>query len=192
MPFASKAQMRKFFVLERQGKIKKGTTKEFLDATPNIKKLPERLVKKSFVIGFEKTAVALGIAYPARMNQAFSGAVTASRAAKGVAGAVKAPMKPIKQVAGATDAALDRYRSRIGQNMLSKSAMSLADEAALEVVNMADRIPGTELRANAETGQARGRATRTFNVKNEDKEFGQKFRRSADTSRGGKIYDTTL
>ena len=60
MPFKSKSQMRKFYVLEREGKISKSTLNEFKEATPNIKKLPERLVKKSFVIGFEKVAGMMG------------------------------------------------------------------------------------------------------------------------------------
>lgn len=47
MPAKSKAQLKKLFVLEKQGKLKKGTAKEFAQATPNIKKLPEHVKKKS-------------------------------------------------------------------------------------------------------------------------------------------------
>ncbi len=46
MPAKSKAQIKKLFVLEKQGKVKKGTAKEFADSTPNIKKLPEHIKKK--------------------------------------------------------------------------------------------------------------------------------------------------
>lgn len=45
MPAKSKAQLKKLFVLEKQGKLKKGTAKEFANATPNIKKLPEHVKK---------------------------------------------------------------------------------------------------------------------------------------------------
>ena len=58
MPFVSQAQARKFFALNRQGKISNATLKEYVDATPSIKALPEKLMKKkaSFVSSFEKVA----------------------------------------------------------------------------------------------------------------------------------------
>ena len=46
MPVKSKAQMKKLFVLEKEGKLKKGVAEEFVRATPNIKKLPEHVKKK--------------------------------------------------------------------------------------------------------------------------------------------------
>ncbi len=46
MPAKSKAQLGKLFVLEKQGKLKKGTAKEFARATPDIKKLPQHVKKK--------------------------------------------------------------------------------------------------------------------------------------------------
>ena len=46
MPFKSKAQMRKLFSLEHQGKLKSGTAEEFAHSTPNISKLPEHVKKK--------------------------------------------------------------------------------------------------------------------------------------------------
>lgn len=49
MPFISKEQMKKFFVLEKQGKLKKGTAKKWADKTPNIKKLPKRVKKANKV-----------------------------------------------------------------------------------------------------------------------------------------------
>lgn len=45
MPFKSKAQVKKFAVLEKQGKLPKGTIKAWAKETPNMKKLPNK--KKS-------------------------------------------------------------------------------------------------------------------------------------------------
>ena len=46
MPFSSKAQMRKFFSLESQGKLKKGTADNWAKETPSIKNLPEHIADK--------------------------------------------------------------------------------------------------------------------------------------------------
>jgi hypothetical protein len=46
MPFKSKAQARKMFVMEGRGELKKGTAEEFAHATKNIKKLPEHVKPK--------------------------------------------------------------------------------------------------------------------------------------------------
>lgn len=46
MPFKSKAQTRKLAVLERQGKVPKGTVHRWAQHTPSMKKLPERARKK--------------------------------------------------------------------------------------------------------------------------------------------------
>jgi hypothetical protein len=46
MPFKSKAQVGKIAVLEKEGKVKKGTFKEFVKATPDMKKLPAKVKKK--------------------------------------------------------------------------------------------------------------------------------------------------
>ena len=40
-PFHSKAQMKKFFVMEKEGKIPKGTAEHWAHETPNISKLPQ-------------------------------------------------------------------------------------------------------------------------------------------------------
>jgi hypothetical protein len=40
MPFKSKKQIGKFAILEKEGKLPKGTLKEWAHETPNIKKLP--------------------------------------------------------------------------------------------------------------------------------------------------------
>lgn len=42
MPFKSKAQVAKFAILEKQGKLPKGTLKKWAKETPNMKKLPKR------------------------------------------------------------------------------------------------------------------------------------------------------
>jgi hypothetical protein len=46
MPFKSKAQQRKMFSLEEQGKLKKGTAEEWAKETPDIKKLPNKVKKR--------------------------------------------------------------------------------------------------------------------------------------------------
>lgn len=121
MPFKSKAQVRKFGQLLREGKITKEQFDEWVSSTPNMNKLPERVKKKKkpgFVNGFKKVAEVL------------------------------------------------------------------AERALLEATtNFQDAVPGTELRDKAETAQARGRATRTFNVKNENKEFNPDLKVKYDTSR---------
>ena len=44
MPFKSKAQMRKFGEMLKQGKITKDTFDEWAHATPDVEKLPERSI----------------------------------------------------------------------------------------------------------------------------------------------------
>lgn len=46
MPAKSRSQLKKLFVLEKQGKIKKGVAEEFARATPSIKRLPAHVKKK--------------------------------------------------------------------------------------------------------------------------------------------------
>ena len=46
MPFASKAQMRKFTILVKQGKMTPEKFKEFKTRTENLKKLPEKVRRK--------------------------------------------------------------------------------------------------------------------------------------------------
>jgi hypothetical protein len=46
MPFKSKAQIKKFQELEKEGKIKKGVSKAWKNETKNIKSLPERVHPK--------------------------------------------------------------------------------------------------------------------------------------------------
>jgi len=42
MPYKSKAQQRKFFAMESQGEIPKGTARRWAKHTPNLKNLPEK------------------------------------------------------------------------------------------------------------------------------------------------------
>ena len=58
MPFKSKSQFRKFQQLLSEGKISQDTFDQWVDETPNIKKLPERIGKKSkgFSKGFKKVS----------------------------------------------------------------------------------------------------------------------------------------
>ncbi len=46
MPFKSKAQLRKFFLLAKKGKISDEQLQEWIAATPNIKNLPERVGRR--------------------------------------------------------------------------------------------------------------------------------------------------
>lgn len=46
MPAKSKAQLGKLFILEKQGKLKKGTAKHWAEETPNIKSLPKHVKKR--------------------------------------------------------------------------------------------------------------------------------------------------
>lgn len=45
MPFKSKAQLKKFALLEKQGKLKPGTFNRWLIETKDTKKLPEHVKK---------------------------------------------------------------------------------------------------------------------------------------------------
>lgn len=62
MPFKSQAQRRKFYAMADRGEISKETLKEWEDATPKDKELPERVKKagvsmnSAFFTGFEKKA----------------------------------------------------------------------------------------------------------------------------------------
>lgn len=47
MAYASKAQQGLFFAKEARGELPKGTAKRWAEETPNIKKLPYRVVSKA-------------------------------------------------------------------------------------------------------------------------------------------------
>jgi len=46
MPYKSKSQMRKFFVMEKRDQLPKGTAKKWAKHTKNIKQLPQKVGKK--------------------------------------------------------------------------------------------------------------------------------------------------
>lgn len=50
MPFKSRSQMRKFAIMEKEGKLAKGTTERWAAETPSTKKLPERATKSKDVV----------------------------------------------------------------------------------------------------------------------------------------------
>ena len=53
MPFKSKAQMGLFFAKEKRGELPKGTAKRWAHHTPSIKKLPEKVNKKSLSMALQ-------------------------------------------------------------------------------------------------------------------------------------------
>lgn len=61
MPFVSKSQQRFFYAAEAKGELPKGTAKEWQDATPKGKKLPEH-VKKKASLGEEAAEFAIKLA----------------------------------------------------------------------------------------------------------------------------------
>lgn len=133
MPFKSKAQMRKFYSMERDGELPKGTAQRWADETPNIKSLPERVKPKKAKPKLKKVAFCHGF------------------------------MK------------------------VATSGWNLSEDASEEsrFSQMQNGSPGANLREGAETGQARGRATRTQGVLNEDRDIGSVFKKKTDTARGG-------
>ena len=46
MPLKSRKQLGKLAILEKEGKVKKGTLKHWIAETPSVKKLPTRVKKK--------------------------------------------------------------------------------------------------------------------------------------------------
>jgi len=58
MPFRSKAQMRKFAAMERRGELSRGTFRRWLEETPNVKKLPERVGRMADKNGNDKKFIA--------------------------------------------------------------------------------------------------------------------------------------
>lgn len=244
MPFKSKAQMRKFFQLEKEGKLPKGTAQRWLDETPNVKKLPNRvkpkkpLKKSAFAEGFSKAAqVNLKKEHKdpegglSRSGRAAYNKATGSNLKPGVKGAADTPEKmrrkgswavrfygrsgslpPLKKPNGEptrfaltaaawgekvpTTEAEARSIAAKGRALLEKYKKhqtkeafdgNLSEQAAIEsrFDQMQNGVPGATLRDSAETGQARGRATRTKGVLNEDREMDSRYKQKADVARGG-------
>lgn len=100
MPFKSKAQEKKFFVMEENHEIPKGTAKRWAHHTKNIKDLPEHVKhKKAFIAGFLLKCAAEGITDPlviaeraeilaASREKMAEGGTALGNALGGVAGAV--------------------------------------------------------------------------------------------------------
>lgn len=69
---------------------------------------------------------------------------------------------------------------------LRKVAEDMSAEAKITATApFQDAVPGTSLRGKAETGQARGRATRSGGVANENREFNALLRHNAESARFG-------
>lgn len=57
MPIKSRSQLRKFYILKKQGKMTQAEIDHWVEATPGkVRDLPERLHKEAFVAGFVKSA----------------------------------------------------------------------------------------------------------------------------------------
>lgn len=74
-----------------------------------------------------------------------------------------------------------------GFKKTASTGWNLTEDAAEEsrFAQMQNGVPGATLRADAETGQARGRATRTKGVLNENREMDSRYRKPSETARGG-------
>jgi hypothetical protein len=243
--------MRKFFELESQGKLPKGTAQRWLDETPNVKKLPERIKKKKgksmkaskkFTAGFSKVAGESALNLRREHKDPKGGLTAKGRAAynkatgsnlkPGVRGAAdtpekmrrkgswavrfygrKGPLPPLKKPNGeptrfaltaaawgepvpTTEAAarriaskgralLEKYRS--SQEKTATESWNLPEQASEEsrFDQMQNGVPGAKLREQAETGQPRGRATRTRGVLSEDRQMDPRYKHTSDTARGG-------
>lgn len=60
MPFKSEAQRRKFYAMANRGEISRDTVREWENATPKDKKLPERAAKKAYDAGAMATIARFG------------------------------------------------------------------------------------------------------------------------------------
>ena len=109
MPFQSKRQQRKFFAMEAQGELPKGTARRWAHHTPNLKSLPER-----------KEAMAQPIADLAEKKAAFKVAFLAKLAASGVT-----PTQWFESLTKAANGSPDILSSLLGGGIdLGKSAIS--------------------------------------------------------------------
>ena len=53
MPYASKAQQRKFFAMEARNELPKGTARRWAHHTDDIKSLPDRVAKEAVLAGLK-------------------------------------------------------------------------------------------------------------------------------------------
>ena len=80
MPFKSEAQRRLFYAKAKRGEISEETLKQREDETPKGKKLPERLEKSAFFLGFEKAGMQFAPVMPKSPNVGVSQSEEASKA----------------------------------------------------------------------------------------------------------------
>ena len=66
MPFRSKAQHRKFIIMEKSGDIPEGTTAQWMKETKNFKKLPERVKEAMLDLTPHFTKIAIELFDPAK------------------------------------------------------------------------------------------------------------------------------
>lgn len=201
MPFVSKAQVRKFDHLLREGKITKEQYDQWHAETPNIKKLPARVkkkksVKKGFAHGFKKVASSFfnGLlksnvkpAEPATTQTIKNVKLPKAISERAVELARK---KCTIKDEGRIDGAIKRYNAKILEKMrtaagkvVKEASPILAEEAHTQSqVNMADAVPGQDFRDSSDTGQPGKKNART-GVQNEDKQFSRKLKVKYDSSR---------
>ena len=214
MPFRSQAQKRWMFAAEARGELKKGTAKKWAEHTKNVKDLPER-VKKADQEEPDEHPDLPQYTDPAAApwTKGFA------KAAAPIAGVMRGPKLLAKamqsqSLAGSTDSALHRYNQGVMRKMVSsgnpikeiikpkgdtliqgfkKQAENLPEKAHEQSNwNMGDYVPGQEARENMSTGQFKGISKRTKGVINEDREMDARYKRKADTARGGKHYGGTI
>jgi hypothetical protein len=69
MPFKSKAQFRKFQILESQGSIPEGTVEKWVSETKSFKSLPDRVKKASFYNKMNRKISSQGLTSNTKIKQ---------------------------------------------------------------------------------------------------------------------------
>jgi len=119
MPFKSKAQQRFMFAAEKRGDLPEGTAEEWAHHTPNIKALPEHVKKKKKKKKTEDqhAKAAEDQTHPdiPPKGDTFNSPWTQGMQIEGnfQKASAEGPPKTMKQIAGSTDRALQRYNERI-------------------------------------------------------------------------------
>jgi hypothetical protein len=166
---------------------------------------PDGFSKTSgFIKGFLKTAtinVGKTLRYGPTITKNIAG--TTDRAMSKYNNKVLSRMKGVAEAAPATTPPKPAfnpgtpapYKEFLSKYMKKQGSWNLADDAAQEsnLCGSQDVMSsGASLRATAETGQTKGKNYRTQGVLNENREFGKQYKRTAQTSRGGKHYGGTI
>jgi hypothetical protein len=83
-------------------------------------------------------------------------------------------------------ALLEKYRAT--REKTASESWNLPEEASEQsrFDQMQNGVPGATLREKAETGQARGRSTRTKGVLNEDRDMDSRYHQKSESARGGR------